>query len=74
MSSWKLSIGRLCNNPIECKYRKQVLVELTKEPSYTLPTGLSREEKRKWISDIGNKLLTERVTEGEIVVKEWLVL
>ena len=45
------------------------LVELTKEPSYTLPRGLSREEKRKWISDIGGKLLTESVTEGEIVVK-----
>ena len=46
------------------------LVELTKEPSYTIPSGLSREERRKWISDIGNKLLTESVTEGEIVVKE----
>lgn len=46
------------------------LVELTKEPSYTLPRGLSREERRKWISDIGNKLLNESVTEGEIVVKE----
>ena len=46
------------------------LVELTKEPCYTLPNGLSREERRKWISDIGNKLLNESVTEGEIVVKE----
>lgn len=35
------------------------LVELTKEPSYILPRGLSREERRKWISDIGSKLLTE---------------
>ena len=35
------------------------LVDLTKEPSYRLPSGLSREEIRKWISDIGSKLLTE---------------
>ena len=46
------------------------LVDLTKEPSYRLPSGLSREEIRKWISDIGNKLLNESVTEGKIVVKE----
>jgi len=45
------------------------LVELTKEPSYTLPRGLSREERRKWIFDIGSKLLTES-DKGEIVVKE----
>ena len=45
------------------------LVELTKEPSYTLPSGLSREERRKWISDIGSKLSTES-DKGEIVVKE----
>lgn len=45
------------------------LVELTKEPSYTLPRGLSREERRKWISDIGSKLLNES-DKGEIVVKE----
>ena len=45
------------------------LVELTKEPSYTLPSGLSREERRKWISNIGSKLLTES-DKGEIVVKE----
>ena len=35
------------------------LVDLTKEPSYSLPSGLSREERRKWISDIGSKLLKE---------------
>ena len=40
------------------------LVELTKEPSYTLPRGLSREERRKWISDIGSKLLTQNSEEG----------
>ena len=37
----------------------KMLVDLTKEPSYRLPIGLSREERRKWISDIGSKLLRE---------------
>ena len=37
----------------------KMLVDLTKEPSYRLPSGLSREERRKWISDIGSKLLKE---------------
>ena len=36
------------------------LVDLTKEPSYRLPSGLSREEIRKWISDVGSKLLKEK--------------
>ena len=61
------------HNECSCVFSQEEierLVELTKEPSYTLPRGLSREERRKWISDIGNKLLTESVTEGEIVVKE----
>ena len=35
------------------------LVDLTEESSYRLPSGLSREERRKWISDIGSKLLKE---------------
>ena len=43
------------------------LVELTKEPSYTLPRGLSREERRKWISDVGSKLLTQNSEEGMLV-------
>ena len=42
------------------------LVELTKEPSYTLPRGLSREERRKWISDIGSKLLTQNSEEEKL--------
>mgnify|MGYP003466606991 FL=1 len=37
----------------------KMLVDLTKEPSYRLPSGLSREERRKWISDVGSKLLKE---------------
>ena len=37
----------------------KMLVDLTKESSYRLPSGLSREERRKWISDIGSKLLKE---------------
>ena len=40
------------------------LVDLTKEPSYRLPSGLSREEIRKWISDVGSKLLTQNSEEG----------
>ena len=44
------------------------LVDLTKEPSYRLPSGLSREERRKWISDIGSKLLTQS-DKGETVNK-----
>ena len=44
------------------------LVDLTKESSYRLPSGLSREERRKWISDVGNKLLTQS-DKGEIVNK-----
>ena len=60
------------NNECSCVFSQEEverLVELTKEPSYTLPSGLSREERRKWISDIGSKLLTES-DKGEIVVKE----
>ena len=41
------------------------LVDLTKEPSYRLPSGLSREERRKWISDIGSKLLEEESVQKE---------
>ena len=43
------------------------LVDLTKEPSYRLPSGLSREERRKWISDVGSKLLTQNSEEGMLV-------
>ena len=45
----------------------KMLVDLTKEPSYSLPSGLSREERRKWISDIGSKLLTQNSEEGMLV-------
>ena len=44
-------------------------VVLDEDVWYSVPSGLSREEKRKWISDIGSKLLTES-DKGEIVVKE----
>ena len=43
------------------------LVDLTKEPSYRLSSGLSREERRKWISDVGSKLLTQNSEEGMLV-------
>ena len=42
------------------------LVDLTKEPSYRLPSGLSREERRRLISDIGSKLLTQNSEEGVV--------
>ena len=45
----------------------KMLVDLTKEPSYRLPRGLSREERLKWISDIGSKLLTQNSEEGMLV-------
>ena len=45
----------------------KMLVDLTKEPSYRLPSGLSREERRKWISDVGSKLLTQNSEEGMLV-------
>ena len=44
----------------------KMLVDLTKEPSYRLPSGLSREERRKWISDIGSKLLTQNSEEEKL--------
>ena len=45
----------------------KMLVDLTKEPSYSLPSGLSREERRKWISDVGSKLLTQNSEEENVV-------
>ena len=45
----------------------KMLVDLTKEPSYRLPSGLSREERRKWISDVGSKLLTQNSEEENVV-------
>ena len=45
----------------------KMLVDLTKEPSYRLPSGLSREERRKWISDIDSKLLTKNSEEENVV-------
>ena len=43
------------------------LVDLAKEPSYSLPRGLSREERRNWISDVGSKLLTQNSEEENVV-------
>ena len=49
---------------------EKLRVLLDEDVWHNVPSGLSLEERRKWISDIGNKLLNESVTEGEIVVKE----
>ena len=48
---------------------EKLRVLLDEDVWYIVPRGLSREERRKWISDIGSKLLTES-DKGEIVVKE----
>ena len=48
---------------------EKLRVVLDEDVWYSVPRGLSREERRKWISDIGSKLLTES-DKGEIVVKE----
>ena len=50
---------------------KQVIqnlrVVLDEDVWYSVPRGLSREERRKWISDIGNKLLTQNSEKGKLV-------
>ena len=48
---------------------EKLRVLLDEDVWYNVPRGLSREERRKWISNIGSKLLTES-DKGEIVVKE----
>ena len=48
---------------------EKLRVLLDEDVWYIVPSGLSREERRKYISDIGNKLLTES-DKGEIVVKQ----
>lgn len=61
-----LGITNCTNKECSCVFSQEEierLVELTREPSYTLPSGLSREEIRKYISDIGNKLLTQNSEE-----------
>ena len=45
---------------------EKLRVLLDEDVWYNVPNGLSREERRKWISDIGSKLLNESVTEGEM--------
>ena len=63
-----LEVAELRNDFKQAMEKLRVLLD--EDVWYNVPRGLSREERRKWISDIGNKLLNESVTEGEIVVKE----
>lgn len=63
-----LEIVELRNDFKQAMEKLRVLLD--EDVWYNVPRGLSREERRKWISDIGSKLLNESVTEGEIVVKE----
>ena len=46
---------------------EKLRVLLDEDVWYTVPSGLSREERRKWISDIGNKLLTQNSEKGKLV-------
>ena len=43
---------------------EKLRVLLDEDVWYNVPSGLSIEEKRKWISDIGNKLLTQNSEKG----------
>ena len=63
-----LEIVELRNDFKQAMEKLRVLLD--EDVWYNVPRGLSREERRKLISDIGSKLLNESVTEGEIVVKE----
>ena len=60
----KWMVVNIVNVLVFSKEEIEKLVDLTKEPSYRLPSGLSREERRKWISDIGSKLLIQNSEEG----------
>ena len=51
---------------------EKLRVLLDEDVWYNVPRGLSREERRKWISDIGNKLLTQNSEKGKLA-NEWLV-
>ena len=46
---------------------EKLRVLLDEDVWYNVPSGLSREERRKWISDIGNKLLTQNSEKGKLV-------
>ena len=57
-------------NNCDCVFTKEEierLVDLTKQPSYRMSSGLSREERRKRISDVGSKLLTQNSEKGKLV-------
>ena len=63
-------MGSCEHEECSCVFSKEEiekLVDLTKEPSYRLPSGLSREERRKWISDVGSKLLTQNSEDENVV-------
>ena len=45
-----------CEQHCGCVFTKEEierLVDLTKEPSYSIPRGLTREERRKYILEVG---------------------
>lgn len=47
-----------CEQHCDCVFSKEEierLVDLIKEPSYSVPTGLTREERRKYIESVGRR-------------------
>ena len=47
-----------CEQHCDCVFTKEEierLVDLTKEPSYSVPTGLTREERRMYIENVGRR-------------------
>ena len=44
-----------CEQHCDCVFTKEEierLVDLTKQPSYRMPSGLTREERRKYMKDV----------------------
>ena len=45
-----------CEQHCDCVFTKEEierLVDLTKQPSYRMPSGLTREERRKYMKEVG---------------------
>ena len=45
-----------CEQHCDCVFSKEEierLVDLTKQPSYRMPSGLTREERRKYMKEVG---------------------
>ena len=67
-----------CEQHCGCVFTKEEierLVDLTKEPSYSVPRGLTREERRKYIKEVGRPkyiLTKEQVRKiGELSLRKY---